>query len=327
MTPSIVGFGESLVRLAPPGHATLAQADQLHVEVGGAEMNAVISAAAWGARGTWLTRLARNPLGRRIAAHAVAHGISVVADWDDDARTPLYFVERGARPRPSEVLYDRGHSPMAAAGPDTFDWDAQVAYADAVLCTGITCALGDGPVAAARALLAAGRRAGATTVFDVNHRSRMWSWEAAAPVLRDVLPAVDVLSASRYDLLRLLDEEADDVTLARRAIERFGHQVVLMRDAAAVESGRGVAVTAMAVTADQIERSATYDAEVVDALGAGDAALGAFVASRLADCPLDEAVDRAAWACAVQHTFEGDAWAMNDPVRTRADGTTRRILR
>jgi 2-dehydro-3-deoxygluconokinase len=49
---------------------------------------------------------------------------------------------------------------------------------------------------------------------------------------------------------------------------------------------------------------------VVDAFGAGDAALGAFVAGLLTDGDLSRAIDDAAWACAVQHTIPGDAWQL-----------------
>lgn len=61
-------------------------------------MNALIGAAGLGLPATWLTRLADNPLGRRIAAHARAHGVVPHVDWDGAARAPLYFVEHGAHP-------------------------------------------------------------------------------------------------------------------------------------------------------------------------------------------------------------------------------------
>ena len=193
----LIGLGESLVRLSTPGHERLGNAQQLDVHIGGAEMNAVIAGAAFGLRGTWVSRLADNPLGRRIAAHAAAHGVEAIVDWDPDARAPLYFVEHGAVPRPSEVLYDRDGTAMREPhrrglrlGAGWLEGHA------AALSGGITCALGEGPSAAVRALFAAARERGAQTVFDVNHRSRLWSWEEAAPVLREVLAGVDVLLAA-----------------------------------------------------------------------------------------------------------------------------------
>jgi 2-dehydro-3-deoxygluconokinase len=323
--PAIVGLGEALLRLSAPGHERLEQVGRLDVDVGGAELNALVAAAASGARATWVTRLADNPLGRRIAAHARALGVEAVVDWDADARAPLYFVEHGVAGRPSEVLYDRSGTAMAALAGDGFAWDEVVDGADAVLTSGITCALGAGPAAAAVALLRAARAHGARTAFDVNHRARLWSWEEAVPVLRDVVRHVDVLLAGPHDLERLLGREGEPRALARAAIEELGPELVLMRETADRPSGR-VAVTATAVTADAEHVSEAYEAGVVDAFGAGDAALGAFLPGLLLGDGLPAAVESAAWAAAFQHTFHGDATLARPSERPRA-GETRRILR
>jgi 2-dehydro-3-deoxygluconokinase len=321
----VLGLGESLLRLSAPGRSRLGDAHQLEVHVGGAEMNALIACAGFGLRATWITRLAENPLGRRIAAHAAAHGVTPVVDWDADARAPLYFVEHGAAPRPSEVLYDRDGTAMRDLTAGAFDWAELLDGHSAALSGGITCALGDGPTAAVRALLAAAREAGMRTVFDVNHRSRLWGWEEAAPVLREVVAGVDLLFASRHDLERLLDHDDDPVALARRAVDAFGHTMVVLRDSAGT-AAREIAVTVTAVTATEELTSPVYEAEVVDAFGAGDAAAGALLAALLTGEDVATAVDRAAWASAFQHTTPGDAW-QGRPSDLRQRETLRRVLR
>jgi 2-dehydro-3-deoxygluconokinase len=324
---SLLGLGESLLRLSAPGHERLGQARHLDVHVGGAELNALIAAAALGLRTTWATRLADNPLGRRIAAHAAAYGVDAVVDWDPDARAPLYFVEHGAEPRPSEVLYDRDATAMRALTDRTFDWAELLDGRTAALSGGITCALGDGPAAAVRALFSQARRQGARTAFDVNHRSRLWSWEDAAPVLREVLAGVDLLLASRHDLEQLLDRAGEEpIALAQRAIGAFGHTAVVLRETAAPWPGR-VEVTVTAVTADEARTSETYGADVVDAFGAGDAALGALLAALLAGEDVPTAIDQASWACAFQHTTPGDAWQGRRADVERRELPARRVLR
>ena len=322
---AVLGLGESLLRLSAPGRQRLGDARQLDVHVGGAEMNALIAAAALGVRATWATRLADNPLGRRIAAHAAANGVEPAVDWDAEARAPLYFVEHGAPPRPSEVLYDRDGTAMRRLAADTFEWPELLEGHSAALSGGITCALGDGPSAAVRALFAAARAAAVRTVFDVNHRSRLWSWEEAAPVLREVIEGVDVLFASRHDLERLLDHEDDPQALARRATDAFGHEIVVLRDSAAALPGT-VTVTVTAVTAGEQHASPAYEAEVVDAFGAGDAAVGALLAALLTGEDVATAVDRAAWASAFQHTTPGDAW-QGRPADLAQRDIARRVLR
>ncbi|WP_081686460.1 PfkB family carbohydrate kinase [Candidatus Solirubrobacter pratensis] len=302
----VVGLGEAMLRLSAPGNERLEQADELHVEVGGAELNALIAATAWGARGRWLTRLADNPLGRRAAAHARAHGVEPEVQWDAEARAALYFVEHGAPPRPTQVLYDRGDSAMARLDADGFDWALEVESASAALTSGITLGIGPGPAEAARALLAAARSRGVRTFFDVNHRSRQWTWEEAAPVVRGVLGDVDVLLAGAHDLERLLERDGEPVGLAQEAIARFGHEAVMLREN--VHAGERVMVTVTAVTPAEVVGGRAHSARVIDGFGGGDAALGALVARLLAGDSIGTAADHAARACAVQHTITGDAW-------------------
>jgi 2-dehydro-3-deoxygluconokinase len=322
----LLGLGESLLRLSTPGHERLGQAERLDVHVGGAEMNALIAAAGLGLRATWVTRLADNPLGRRIAAHAAAHGVDAVVGWDPEARAPLYFVEHGVVPRPSEVLYDRDATAMRALTADSFDWAELMEEHAAALSGGITCALGDGPAGAVRAMFAEARKRGARTAFDVNHRSRLWNWDEAAPVLRAVLEGVDILLASRHDLEGILGRDEDAIPLARRAIDSFGHTAVILRDSTATPTGR-VEVTVTAVTAEAERSSAAYEAEVVDAFGAGDAALGGLLAALLSGEDVETAIDQAAWACAFQHTTTGDAWQGRPADLEQRDLAPRRVLR
>jgi 2-dehydro-3-deoxygluconokinase len=327
MTAAFVGLGEALLRLAAPGRERLEQVRTLDVEVGGSELNALIAARCLGIEAAWLTRLADNPLGRRIAAHAAAHGVRAEIEWDAGARAPLYFVEPGAGLRPSEVLYDRDGTAMRALRPGGTDWPARARGARAVLSTGITSALGAGAAQVVDELLAGARERGAMTVFDVNHRSRLWSWEEALPVLRRTVAHADVLLASRHDLVRLLDAPDDDVEdLARRAIEAFGARIVLVRASDPTPHGT-VRVSAVAVTAEGPEGSPVYEAGVVDAFGAGDAATGAFVATLLAGDDLAAAVDRAAWACAFHHTVPGDAPRIRPSDLAQRSESGRAILR
>ena len=305
-----VGLGESLLRLSAPGHERLGQSPQLDVRVGGAEMNVLVALRAFGARARWVTRMADNPLGRVIVQHARAHDLAVLVDWDPDARAPLYFVEHGVPPRPSEVVYDRSLTAMTRLNPSSFPWGAVVEDVDVALSSGITCALGADATGAVGAFLGAVRVAGGLTVFDVNYRSRLWGWEEAAPALRTVLPVVDVLSASRHDLLHLVEDASDtdsDAELAARSIAQWGHRVVLLRDTEYPVPGV-VRVGATAVTSDQVVASERYDAQVVDPFGAGDAFLAAFLASWLTDDSLEEALELGAWAAAFHHTVVGDAW-------------------
>ena len=266
---SVLGLGEALLRLSAPGRQRLEHAPQLEAAVGGAELNALITAAsALGAPAAWVTRLADNPLGRRIAAHAAAHGVGAIVDWDEDARAPLYFVEHGAVPRPSEVLYDRDGTAMRDLEAGHVRLGGARRGPRRRAASGITCALGDGPAAAARALLAEAGEAGARTAFDVNHRDRLWSWEEAVP------GAARRARARRRAARRPATTSSG--SSAGRASRRSSRAAPptrsatsssCMRETATVAPGR-VEVAVTAVTADAELVSPAYEAEVVDAFGA-----------------------------------------------------------
>src|SRR5438874_6419118 len=60
----------------------------------------------------------------------------------DDARMGLYFIEPGAAPRSTHVLYDRSHSAASRMEPGDYDWNVLDA-ARHVHLTGITPSLRD----------------------------------------------------------------------------------------------------------------------------------------------------------------------------------------
>src|SRR5581483_151361 len=153
----LVTFGEAMVRLCPPGFGRLEAATLLEMQPGGAELNTAVGVARLGAdpdrrtggsvRVAWVSRLPRNPLGQYLANKAREQG--VMTDeilWDDDptARCGTYFLEEGAAPRASSVVYDRANSAFARLQADELDWPVILRGARFFLVTGITPALGPG---------------------------------------------------------------------------------------------------------------------------------------------------------------------------------------
>ena len=105
----VVTFGECMLRLSPPGFQRLEQASQLNMAVGGSELNVAAGVARLGLTAAWISRLPANPLGRMVRNKAREMGVDTAhLLWTKDDRLGVYFVEYGASPRPSSVLYDRG---------------------------------------------------------------------------------------------------------------------------------------------------------------------------------------------------------------------------
>src|SRR6516164_2285070 len=114
MPHEVITFGEAMIRLSPPNFARLEQAQSLDVKVGGAELNTAVGLARLGHSTAWVSRLTNNPLGRLIANRAREAGVSTEhVVWTDDDRVGVYFLEFGAAPRASIVVYDRKGAAIA----------------------------------------------------------------------------------------------------------------------------------------------------------------------------------------------------------------------
>src|SRR5438128_8711887 len=140
----VITFGEAMVRLSPPNFQRLEQTRSLDVQVGGAELNTAVALARLGRKSAWVSRLTRNPLGRLIANRAREAGVSTDhIVWTGDDRVGIYFVEFGAAPRASSVLYDRKGAAIARLEPGTVPWKEVFTGARWFHVTGITPALSE----------------------------------------------------------------------------------------------------------------------------------------------------------------------------------------
>src|SRR5262252_8215756 len=142
MPYDVITFGEAMIRLNPPNFQRLEQAQSLDVRVGGAELNTAVGLARLGHSAAWVSRLTNNPLGRLIANRAREGGVSTEhIVWTDDDRVGVYFLEFGAAPRASSVLYDRKGAAIAGVVPGLIAWAKLFAGVKWFHVTGITPAL------------------------------------------------------------------------------------------------------------------------------------------------------------------------------------------
>lgn len=304
--PLVVGFGEALIRLTAQHRMPLEYATGLTMDVGGAELNVLVALAQLGCRTRWVSRLPRNPLGRLIAGYAHRHCVDTSIDWETDGRCGLYFVEEGVYPRPTQVHYDRAGSAASQTGPGMFDWPAILRSATVLHTTGITCALGTDAEKVVVEAFECAAGTGVKTSFDVNYRGQLWSQETAAGALRRVLPWVDILFASPFDFKLITGSEVS-ADVAADLQRTFSLSHVIVRTQREVSSGV-LEVNVQAFSDDPPVVSGSARASVLDAFGAGDAAVAAFLARWLGKAPLQQAVSAAAEASAYMYTIPGDAW-------------------
>src|SRR5437867_5167038 len=172
MPHDVVTFGEAMVRLSPPNFRRLEQARSLDVQVGGAELNTAVALARLGRSAAWVSRLTDNPLGRLIANHAREAGVSTEhVVWTKEDRVGVYYLEFGAAPRASSVLYDRKGAAIANVRPGMVPWQTVFAVAKWFHVTGITPALSPTAAEVTREALRIARAEELQISIDLNYRA------------------------------------------------------------------------------------------------------------------------------------------------------------
>lgn len=274
----VVTFGEAMIRLAPPGQRRLEQTTTLDVTVGGAELNVATGVSRLGLSAAWVSSLPDNPLGRLVRNEARSFGVDVShVTWHAAARMGLFFVEYGASPRPSTVLYDRAGSAFTHLPEAAFDWPAILAGGRAFHTTGITPALGAGPAAAVRAALHEARAGGLVTSYDLNYRARLWSPEQARAMQEPLMALVDVLITTEEDAGTVFGITGRDYReVAKQLADRYGFKVVTITLRGDVSVLRNT-WTAIAYADRAIVDDRTYELELVDRVGGGDAYAAGFL--------------------------------------------------
>jgi 2-dehydro-3-deoxygluconokinase len=324
----VITLGEAMVRLAPAGCRRLEQAYSLDVEIGGAELNTAVGLARLGRRSGWVSRLTDNPLGRLIANRAREAGVATDRIlWTDADRVGVYFLEFGAAPRASGIVYDRADSATARLGPGMIDWPAALAGAHWFYVTGITAALSGTAAAATLEALAAAKAAGLTTCLDPNYRAKLWTVDEARAWLNDAIKHVDVLVTNPEDVERFFGVAGGDVeTAALEAASRFDLVAVAMTLRQTPSVWRN-SVSAVGCAGGRVVRAPTYEVEVVDRLGSGDAFVAGLIHGLL-DGDLEKGLGYGTAMSALKHSIPGDfPWLTRAEVEALIAGGGLRISR
>ncbi|MER3472940.1 MAG: sugar kinase [Armatimonadota bacterium] len=323
----VVTFGETMLRLSPPGYQRITQAQQFEVFVAGTESNTAVVLAQLGVSVRWLSRLPDNPLGHLVAQRLRAFGVDVSGvSWDANGRLGLYFVEPGVTPRPTRVYYDRKNSCMSQWRKGEWDWHTILQGANLLHATGITPALSDTCREATREALQIAHEMGITVSFDLNYRSLLWTPQEARRVLETLLPFVHLLIVSPADARAVLDVQGEDAAIAQGVRQRYNLPLVAtpLRDQQTATAGRRYSVIA---TPEGVRQSEGCPFEVIDPIGSGDAYDAGLLYGYLQG-DLHLAMRCADALSALKHTVPGDVLCVTpEELQQMVQGALRGIVR
>lgn len=314
----VVTFGEIMLRLAPHGYERFTQANNLEATFGGGEANVAVSLANFGIDACFVTKLPAHAIGQCAVNDLRRYGVGTGHIARGGDRVGIYYLEKGASQRASQVIYDRAGSAISKASLSDFNWKEIFEGADWFHFTGITPALSD---SCAEITLEACRRAkdwGLTVSCDLNFRKKLWSGEKAARVMGGLMEYVDVCIANEEDAEKVfgIRAEGTDVTagkldrrgymeVAGQLIRRFGFQAaaITLRESISASDNQWAA---MYYTGGQAWFSKTWPIRIVDRVGGGDSFGAGLIYASLHKMPPQEIIDFAAAASCLKHSIEGD---------------------
>ena len=298
----VVVVGETLGLISTIGCGPLATAHSARLGIGGAESNVAIAAARLGARATWVSRLGNDPWGDKIERTLRGEGVTVVATRQLDHPTGIMVKERRTGSHSRVMYYRAGSAASTMVSSDVSG--SLLARARCLHISGITSALSTVTRDAVRDIMVRAAQAGTLVSFDINYRSALWSVQAAAEEIRQLLPHVDVLFGG-VDELALLDPRIDSASAAWAAVEAWGLTHLVVKD-----GSRGAHV----FEGQDYAAQPAFDIDVVDTVGAGDAFVAGYLTAMLEGRDLNGRLDRANRAGALTCLSDGD-WE-GSPIRS-----------
>lgn len=314
--PSVVCFGEVLLRLTAPSHGLLLQSPSLKVDVGGAEANVAVSLTHLGHEAALVTVLPDNALGHAALGEIRGHGVRTEGVRFQAGRMGLYFLTVGAGHRPSEVLYDRTDSAFALAAPDLIDWKESLRGSTWLHLSGITPAVSASAAESALRAARVARTLGVAVSFDCNYRAKLWErWHGSArTLLGDLVSQANLLFAEQRDIALILARDYGNLTQERgfqaAAADAFAAFPNLERIATTVRLERSVDdhdLSAVMSSRSGLWTTRRYGlGRILDRIGSGDAFAAGMLHSLLRGSGEQQAVDFALAAACLKHSIPGD---------------------
>lgn len=318
MSKKVVTFGEIMMRLQTPDYQRFVQAKSFDVVYGGGEANVAISLANFGLDAVFVTKLPKNLIGDACRNEIRKYGVDTQYIARGGERLGIYFVEKGASQRASNVIYDRANSSIATAKPGDFDWKKIFEGAEWFHFTGITPAISDSAAELCLEACKAAKEAGVTVSCDLNFRKKLWTSEKANRVMSGLMPYVDVVIANEEDAETVFGIKAKetDITsghlsdegykdVCKQLVEKFGFKkvAITLRESlsASVNNWSGLLYDGQG-----FYKSKKYNITIVDRVGGGDSFGAGLIYSLMNGFSMQDTIEFAVAASCLKHTIEGD---------------------
>jgi 2-dehydro-3-deoxygluconokinase len=255
-----------IVALGEPLYELNQQPDGMFLPgFGGDTSNVAIAAARLGAKCAYVTKLGQDPFGDAIAALWNTESVDAHAvTRHPTAQTGIYLVTHSSTGH--SFSYFRKGSAASLMMPADVP-ESLISEASWLHVSGISQAISASAAEAVAHAISIAKRHDTRVSYDTNLRLRLWTKEAAKPVIEATAAQADILKTSLDDAEVMLGFK--DVNRVADHFLNLGSRAVIVTLGA-----NGVA----AVTPEKREQFKKHAVNAVDATGAGDAFTGALLA-------------------------------------------------
>lgn len=226
----------------------------------------------------------------------------------------IYFLEKGAVHRSSQVIYERDGSAFSKIEPGMINWRRIFEGAHWFHWTGITPAISEGAATCCKEAIKTANELGVTVSSDIHSRSSLWNYgKTKQDVMPDLVEGCDIVLGDPRDICDLFEFDLKDKsndfkavcqTLVKRC-PRIKKVVDKNRETLSASHNR---IQGKMWNGKYLFETPNLDVtHIVDRVGTGDAYAAGLIYGLLTYNDDVQALKFATAACALKHTIEGDA--------------------
>ncbi|MBK0347161.1 sugar kinase [Aerococcaceae bacterium zg-ZJ1578] len=319
----IVAFGEIMLRLSPPQHQTMTQAQSFDCQFGGSELNVLSTLGQLGYSVSLVSAIPNNDLGLMAESFLFTHQIGQEYLVKKGERLGLYYYQKGFSLRSSRVLYDRKYSAFYESELEDYDIDAICKDMDWLHISGITVAINPEMYRIAYVLMVKAKEKGIPVSFDLNYRESLWeSFQQAREELSKLVALADVcIGVEPISLMTASGVDLKDELGLTRPYRNKDVLLEVLREIAKCYNLQTIAFTEREIgaTNEYVLKAFIYDGknhvlyesdresiQVLDRVGTGDAYTAGVIYGLLEQKDLQEVLEIAMACFKFKHTIEGD---------------------
>lgn len=291
--PEIVTLGEAMIEFNAVEAGSLRTVRHYEVGWGGDTSNVAIAVSRLGGSAGYITRVGSDDFGAMLLDLWESEGVDTAhAIVESGAATGIYFIAREGQAH--SFTYYRKNSAASHLSPADIPRD-YVSQARVLHVSGITEAISPSACAAVSQAVEWARAANVLVSYDPNIRPKLWeNSERAREIAQASIGCADIVFPS-YEDAQFVTGLSGFEEIAERLLA-LGPRIVMLK-----LGGSG----AMMATQEGSWRFAPWPVRVVDATGAGDTFVGAFLTAWARGCPPAESAEFANAAAALATTGPG----------------------